>query len=526
MAELHGALTNHDRLAALKAIKERISGNYGDPIVLGFYLLEERLLAALVLHLHAVLLRPNSNYEEVTQILHLIDVIIRLCPRHLQEQISLDLTTDFFDFTSSELLPPNRESRVPYLLSMLSILHSCSSTASGSQQILKSRVTLMRIISIMKNLEIADECLLQALNFVKNISFFGESHRLYLTSLHEFLSSLSSLTCRTTSESILERLSAIFRNLAITPECRKTLTGSAGVLRALIRMGTSSSHAVLRNTLKALICLAMDTESCITLLYHGDGQLISVIKRLVRLYHSHQCIRKRAIRLLRLLSQQKTFQLLAYDDDLVDLLSSVVNDDQCHEIRREAIEAFSHCMAMVQSNAPNYKSVLDIMVEWVDSRSVSPEIFACSIKEQACSTENGHVLAERTNIIDILSQIAANVDSSPAARYDACHALWLLAKTKENQVKLMASSFILSALVVNAANFRGAFEEIDESILPSCRECAVQTIVCLAQSHSNRRKMVAHDKLLQVLIQFAATTHDFAAKDQVKEVILWLVQEA
>jgi hypothetical protein len=524
VTDLLAALSSHDRLVALYHLKQSISGKCGDPSIMGFYLMEERLLPALVLHLHAVVQRSQSKSDETSQILHLMDVLLKLCPRHLQEQISLDLNVHFFDFASAELLPQHRDFHLPHLLSMLSVLHSCSATVSGSQHILQSRVTLMRIISIMKSEEISDGCLLETLNIVKNISFFGENHRLYLASLHEFLSSLSSLAGRTVSESILERVSAILRNLAVAPECRKLLTQSAGILRSLIKMGTCFNHVIIKNCLKALICLAMETESCVTLLYHGNGQLIDVIKRLVRMNHSHTSIRKRAIRLLRLLSKQKSVHLVAYDNDLLELLSNVVKEDQHDEIRQEAIEAFTHCISVLTSSAPNYKSVLNQLVEWINQRSISPEMFACAIMEQANFIENGYVLAEQTKIIDILSQIAANVDSPPRARYDACHSLWLLAKEKENQVKLMASHFIVGSLIRNAAAFLDGLEEMDAST--SCRERAIETIVYLAQCRSNRRTMVNHDKLLQVLIHFVSTTHDYRMKDQVKEVILWLVQEA
>ncbi|GAX12054.1 hypothetical protein FisN_8Lh157 [Fistulifera solaris] len=525
VTDLHGALSGHDRLIALYHLTQGVSGKCGDASVMAFYLLEERLLPALVLHLHAVVQRSQSKSDETAQILHLMDILLKLCPRHLQEQVSLDLNTHFFDFASAELLPQHRDCQLPHLLLMLSVLHSCSATASGSQQILQSRITLMRIISIMKNEEISDDCLLEALNIVKNISYFGENHRLYLVSLHEFLSSLSSLTSRSVSESILERVSAVLRNLAVDPECRKLLTQSAGVLRSLIKMmGTCFNHVIIKNCLKALICLAMETESVVTLLYHGNGQLMDVIKRLVRVNHNHTSIRKRAMRLLRLLAKQKSVHLVAYDNDLLDLLSNVVKEDQHDEIRQEAIEAFTNCIAVVTSSAPNYKSVLNQLVEWINQRSISPEMFACVIKDQASFPENSFVLAEQTKIIDILSQIAVNVDSPPSARYDACHSLWLLAKEKENQVKLMTSHFIVGSLVRNAADFLDGLEEMDNST--SCRERAIETIVYLAQCRSNRKTMVSHDKLLQVLIQFASTTHDYRMKDQVKEVILWLVQEA
>ncbi|GAX18938.1 hypothetical protein FisN_8Hh157 [Fistulifera solaris] len=524
VTDLHAALSRHDRLIALYHLQQSISGKCGDPSVMGFYLLEERLLPALVLRLHAVVQCSPAKGDETAQILHLMDVLLKLCPRHLQEQVSLDLNTHFFDFASAELLPQHRDCPLPHLLLMLSVLHSCSATASGSQQILESRVTLMRIISILRYDDISDACLLEALNIFKNISYFGENHRQYLASLHEFLSSLGSLSGRTVCESILERVSAILRNLAVAPECRKILTQSAGVLRSLIKMGTCFNHAVIKNSLKALICLAMEEKSCVTLLNHGNGQLVDVIKRLVRISHNHTSIRKRAIRLLRLLSKQKSIHLVAYDNDLLDLLSNVVKEDQHDEIRQEAIEAFTHCIAVVTSSAPNYKSLLNQLVEWINQRRISLEMFACVIKEQASFTENSSVLAEQTKIIDILSQIAANVDSPPMARYDACHSLWLLAKEKENQVKLMASHFIVGSLVRNAADFLDDLEEMDTS--KSCRERAIETIVYLAQCRSNRRTMVSHDKLLQVLIQFASTTHDYRMKDQVKEVILWLVQEA
>ena len=522
--ELHGAITSNQRIDALSRLNQMlVTRSTGNPSLLVVYLIEDGIIPVLISQLNNILQRMESCPEQIALVLQLIDTVFRHCPRHLQQGLSLEMNVDFFDLCSSEILVSTRSdiyADSSSQLSFMSILHSTSGSAVGTEQIVKSRITLMRVIGVMNDMNTSDECLYEVLGLLKNLSYYAQEQRSYLIGLPGFLGGLSTIASRTFLEKLLERLSAILRNLTVSSDCRVQLARSTEVLGALTRMASLPNKTVLRNVINTLISLSMNYESCFSIIQYGDGMILTIVKRLIRSHPDDAVIRKRVTRILRLLSNEETCPFLIQDRDLIPLLSKLAFHDQNEDVRFEASGAFAKCASVYTVDRPQYAAILDGLVILAQSHSVPAEVLAQALREQTRSSQNCKLIIERHMLIDSIVDIAVSPLTSSTAKDDACCALWHLSSEGHNQERLLMSSSILSALVANASS-----NSVPVNDSASRQEHSILALVELAKLPANRKKMLSHGNLLQVMIQFAATTPDMEAKDKVKKVILLLVQE-
>jgi hypothetical protein len=498
----------------------RESASRADASLVAASFIEEGALAALVITLNNILQSEDPIKDEAETILQIVDLILRGCPQHLRDRVMIDLNVDFFDLTSAFLVD-RRDFRQSCHLLMLSILHMCSGSSIGTMEILMSRKSLFRVIDIMESRDSADEILYDALGLTKNLAFFADEHRDILLNFPRFLQTLSIITLTTFSKKILERISATFRNLAISSDCRITLVQTSEVLQSFVRMAGLPNRTVRRNILNTVINLATDQESCVLLLLHGDGALLDAIKRILRSCSEDDLIRQRATRLLRQMSNETSAPVLSRDHDIICLLKNLALHDRNQEVRSHSAEAFVRCAGFVQADNPQYNEFLDALVTLAEQGIVSNDVIVRTLREQTSLYGNCRLIVDREFLVASIIRAASTPDASSSAKDDACCVLHRLATDEYSQHLLMRSPILLTTLVTNAidADVRG------HNSTSSRRLHAIQSLVGLASIQSNRKAMVNSDRLLHLLIHFASTSDDTELKGKVKQAILWLVQE-
>ena len=345
---------------------------------------------------------------------------------------------------------------------------------------------------------------------MKNATYYAHDAYDYLSELPGFLSSLLNVSTFMGHEpKDRERLSAIWRNLAVVQENRSRLAQNPGVLNALHALASSPLNEdegfTTRNVINTLISLSMDAESSLILLMHGDGIFSNLMQGLLAC--SDDTVRKRAARTVRLWASHETSgALLVHFSALMDRVSAVALRDTCEEVHHEAAEAFGRCAGWVQGGHPNFDTVLDALASLCCSSS--PNVVARALKGQAAHPKNRLLLIERPIFLETLITITLEPNNPLLAREDACCAIADLAAEKKNRQR-MATPELFEALCANTS-------------APNRREHTVKALVYLTHEEENIPKMVHFPSLLQSLIQYAATAEN-AIKGPVKHAILLLV---
>jgi hypothetical protein len=264
-----------------------------------------------------------------------------------------------------------------------------------------------------------------------------------------------------------------------------------------------------------MVSMAMDADSCLLMVFHGDGVLVELLKRFV-VYEDDAVIRKRAARALRLLARDISAPLLVHDNQLMECLSYRALHDTSSDVRTEAAEAFAKCAGLIKAPMAQHDAVLDALTHLACSPHVVPDVMARALKEQASHPENRRPMANRQNLMVALARIAVSVDASRSAKENACSA-FLDLSTDESNRAVIATPPTLEALVRNSVDRSEGHARI--------RECAVRTLLNLAVTRSNWKRMANHTSLLQALLHFAAATQTEDLKKEVKAVILHLAAE-
>jgi hypothetical protein len=138
------------------------------------------------------------------------------------------------------------------------------------------------------------------------------------------------------------------------------------------------------------------------------------------------------------------------------------------------------------------------------------------VKEQSSHPENRVPLSKCGKLLEALAVIALSPDVSVLAKENVC-TTFLDLSSDEKTRDVIASQSTLTALVHNA--------ETRDARQSGIREMAVQTLVNLACHQPNRKFMAKHSRLIQSLLQFAATTSEDTLKKEVKLALLKLAEE-
>ena len=467
------------------------------------------VIHSLCLQLGFVLRRHGSCREEIIQICNAIELFYRFCP----ELVNSDETLRSRGSDLFFLLPEAFQKGA--IRSVLSIWHCISSSAFGTAFLLQSPLVLLSVRDVMRKENSVEEALLETLGLLKNITYYGEDHRYrILDQPPGLLATLSKLPLNHDSEKLRERVSAVFRNLALSRDARVVLAQRPEVLTALTSLSTSTNFTTTKNLLNTLLALAIDGDSCLLIVFHGDGIILEVLKKYIN--SNDLSIRKRAARALRLIIRETSAPLMVHDSQLMKILSERALHDSSREVRSEAAQAFARCASLVKAPSSHHEAILDALTYLASSPGTVPlDVMARVIKEQArLGPENRKAMVERQTLMDAVGRIAISTESSTSAKENICSALLVLSDDKNNK-RIIATPLTLDALVQNSSE-RGENNS-------KLRECAVKTLLNLADDSSNRKIMANHTNLLPSL--FAAATQLSDLKTQVKAAILLLAVE-
>eukprot|EP00977_Amphora_coffeiformis_P014321 scaffold3967_cov179-Amphora_coffeaeformis.AAC.3 len=357
----------------------------------------------------------------------------------------------------------------------------------------------------------------ELLGCLKNITYFDRQGK--FMGEPGFLTNLTTMSLTTTAISMAntERVSAIWRNLALLHECRSRLKQQVDMCHVLYTLATTASlddtsnhsnnkhtAAIHRNVLSAMVNLSMDQDVCVAFLLYRDGLYTTLLQRLLTSLDS--TTRKRAARTLCLWATHSTSaHLIISAQTLVGCLSVTAVRDTAVDVRREAAEAFGRLAAWIQSPMPAHEAVLRALQELVQTAPAA--IVARALKGQAALPNNRTVLTDCPVLMEALVTIAGNVQISPWAREDACTALSHLTSVPTNRPKL-ASKRLVDALCLN---------------LPTVPAAAEIVVHLAAATDASTMLVFRHESLLKTLIRCAGQPNH-PQKQELKQIVLQLVQ--
>jgi hypothetical protein len=552
IADLKQAVTTHQRLHVLQQLLHFLRYDPGTRQCLCDMKILSQLHHAGIVHILCLqlgsslhrMIDESSNYV-VELLLRIVALLYRYNPdveKSLQLQGSevMHLLPLVYQQTNTSAKSTS------FNLEILSIWHSFSSSSLGTTALFERPETLPIINEMISKSRrdtsnIHVEIVMEFLGLLKNLTYYGEDYRHRIVDHTELIATLTSLT-DVPDDNARERLSAVFRNLALSIDVRCKLAQRADVLTAIVRMvgninnryNNSSGKNILRNVLSTLCSLAMDPNSTNLILFHGDGILAEQLKHCLN-YDDDAVVRKRAARALRLLARDHSpMVVLIQNYQLLEVLSHRAMYDTNNTVRAEAQEAFARCASLIRAPMLQYRTVLDSLTKMAvlttrhnittNDEPCLPEIVTRAVREQASHPENRRAMAQRTELTEGLSQILTCTEASPVAKENTCATLLDLSKEKENHDRL-ASPLILDAMVATLLE-RGQMGETERTRI-RIRESIIRSFLNLAQSPTTWKTMASRTSLLQAMLQFASTTsndqHDL--KKQVKAVILQLASE-
>ena len=511
----------------------------------------------------------NNPSNEIHLIFIALDAFYRQCPRLVTEEsirnsgsevlrLSREVLVQDNDSLLQEMLGRNRNHGndlyvvASTVRSIVSIWHSFSSFNLGTILLLQNPETLRILNNILSTQKKAYhrngmgemETIMECLGLLKNLSYYGEDYRHRIVNQPDFLSTLTSLADVPNGKA-RERLSAVFRNLALSVDVRSLLTQRADVLAAIFRMSnfrgshttTSTDSAcnskknILRNVLSTITSLAIDTCASHLMVFHGDGVLIEQLKRFV-LHCEDFVARKRAIKAIRLLAKDpsSTPVMVLQNNELLEILSDRALHDTNDSVRAEATEAFANLANLVRAPMVQHDCVLDAVTRMLTTATTGNlDVLVRALQEQASHQVNRRAMVQHRNLIRALAALIRSENSALGAKESACATLEDLSEEPLN-LEVIALPVLLDALVgtlIQPLSRRSnASANIDAIVTNRIRESSVKTILNLAETPSNRKDMARQTALIQSLLRFAAaTTTGEDTKKRVKSVILQLATE-
>ena len=398
------------------------------------------------------------------------------------------------------------------------LAHWISACTVGTHLLLASPSGLVKRLIPLLSSSLGQQPHAELLGCFKNITYFDRQGRLlgepgFLTNLTN-ISLHSHAAAAATTTSNADRVSAIWRNLALLYDCRSRLKHQVDMCHVLYTLATASfdicsnsnnnAAGVHRNVLSAMMNLSMDQDVCVAFLLYGDGLYTTLLQRL--LTSPDSSTRKRTARTLCLWATHSTSaHLIIPAQTLVGTLSATAVRDVSPDVRREAAEAFGRLAAWIQSPMPAHEAVLRALKELVQTAPAA--IVARTLKGQAALPNNRTVLTNCPVLMEALVTIAGNVQVSAWAREDACVALCHLTSVPANRPKLVSKS-LLDALCLNLPT------------VPAAAEIAVHLA---AAADISSLLLLRHESLLKALIRCAGQpNHPW--KQELKQIVLQLVQ--
>ena len=539
ISQLYQAVTSQQRLEVTRRLLGQLqsSSSFNHPssyMIFSDSLLQAGIVNALCVHLGFVInykQYPEScknatsrtcAADEIDTIGCILNAIYRSCTEKAREESLLGHRNDLLHLLTKGLALGVRPT------SILATFHACSGSRNGTTLLFQSGAVTSISRIFQENKMKDDKALLEAMGVLKNLSYYGEESRLEMAENGTLMLQLAEIPfshrgTKTTPDNpekdkVLERLSAIFRNLAVSPSPRPVLARRPQILNAIARMGSHSSRQIQRNILNFLLSIGQDVDSCVILCLHGDGVLVNLLKRFMR-NDADAAIRKRAVRILRMLACEGSASLLVHDSTLIACLLERALHDTCHEVCTEATDAIVRLAAFIRAPMVQHSQILDTLTRLASSPTTQPEVLALALMQQAAEPTNRSPMAKRGMLLESLANMALSTDTTNQAKEHACCAILDLTKQEMCRTRLATCS-ILEALTQNTiGNYRNDDQDNQRHLF------GIQALVNLAKVRPNRKAMANHNQLLQTLVHFAASSRVNEVKSEVKNTILVLVSE-
>lgn len=471
-------------------------------------LVEAGAIHAICLQLGYILNKENST-EELEQLCRALHLLCR-CTEKARNLSLREIGNDLITLLLKVIARANNENIIH---EVVATWQAFSGSGIGALALIRCNGLLSTLVEVLLKEGTKPETITEALGLIKNLTYYAEDHRQLMLEKPGLLTALIHLPFTKLYDKCMERLSGIFRNLAISPNSRLIMAQQPNLLSALIRLSSHSNPKVTRNILSTITSLTMEADSCVLIALHGEGIILDVLSRLVS-EDADPVIRRRAARALRFLARDKAAMLIV--DKTVHVLSQSAIHDHSREVRIEAAEAFASCAVVVQAQMPHHDAVLSALTNLATDDAVMPDVIARVLKKQAIHPQNRVAIAKHDGLLPLLARIALSASSSLTAKEDANRALKDLSAEESNREIMATTTHVLAALVKNS------LERQEETRLG--RDYATRAIVNLASLPSNMKRMVTHAGLLKALVQYAATANaDIPTKSAVKKVILMLV---
>jgi hypothetical protein len=344
---------------------------------------------------------------------------------------------------------------------------------------------------------------------IHNISLFAEEYR---TLLLEHVSRLvSSLRISNLSELSSENMSASFRNLSLHPTNRLAMAEHFSVLNVLVQLCTRESQNVktLRNVVSTLGNISLDYNSCMLLLFHGDGVILTILLHLLT-KSDDEVVRRRSARALRLIARDRIAPLLVQSTDILDRLRNAALKDKNIDVRDEATVAYTFCVGKVCSDMLVYNDTLETLMEMAKGPHLAAVAYA--FHEQVQNPENRNAIIEKGEFLDIVARCGLSSPySSTAAKESITCAIEILSRD-ESLCYALLSEPVLQLLVGHS-----------RAQTSSVREYAIKALLNLAATRTTHKQLVTHRGFLQSLISYSKGCQDIGVKEHVKRTMLSLI---
>jgi hypothetical protein len=506
ISKLHEAVSSEQRLLVTSALLSRLQSKEYSTSMIYDHLLQAGIVNTLCLHLCWIFNHLDSAQAQADGICKLLGLIVTRCSARVCDVSTLYAGPEFFQF----LLMALTRWKEDVALTVLSIFHVCSASLRGSSLLFQCR--LVRSLPWISNYN--DPSMEDYFGLLKNLSNFGEEHCMEIVEQESLMMRLAAFPFQPgpCSKKNLERLPAIIRNLAVSPTTRPFLAQHGNLLGAVARMGSSENRHVQRNMLSFLLNVAQDMDYGATIALHGDGVILNLLRQLMM--ENHTATRRRAVRVVRMLTREAAGSQLARDSDLIAALSHRAMLDPSNEVRAEATDALARLGSFLSAQTSWYHTSL--LVNLSSAPAALPEAFSVSLISYSPQLINQLPLNERGTLVECLGQISLSPSSSNECKKRACSAILAVSEDESNR-EYMALPSILEALVQDACNYGGAQLTRHTS--------GIQGLVFLATVPGNRIRMAVHRGLLQTLIRYATSTKACQTKQDVKKAIAALVSE-
>ncbi|KAI2494669.1 hypothetical protein MHU86_19848 [Fragilaria crotonensis] len=496
--EAHQAVTTTQRVRVLEKIA---MVSEGTPLV------KAGILRPLCLQLGFVLNRSiatESETDQVSMVCSAIDSLYRNCREDVRMESLDDIGIELLRLLSKAWKNQKAQSKV------VSIWRSISASARGAMMTINIPNFLPMMAEALQNNAVSKCMKGDIMSVLKCVSHFADDHRLSL--LEQLGTVLSRTSCLELTERGMERLSAIFRNLSLTPNVRIVMAEHSAVLTALVQLCSKGSQNMktIRNVTSTFDNLSMETDSCMMLLLHGDGMILEALRHLL-LLADDDVVRRRCARALRFLARDKAVPILLKCTDVIHSLHQAAIHDRSVDVRSEATSAYASCAAKVNAKMAIHGDILNALRDMASGPASASVAFA--FKEQVLHPGNRIAIVEHADFFETMVGKCFEPNASFSLKEYVCSALEILSQDERIRDKMLSES-VLNVLVHCA-------REGEETTA----QHAVRALLNLASTESTRKRLVTHRGLLQTLIRYSKSCRDVSAKESVKNTMLVLIPQ-